>query len=338
MTRERQSFEQACVNFVAKGLMDAREAATLPEGAVWHYEPKWDGFRCLVCKNENAITLAGRSGKSLTRFFPEVVAGLQALRTPSRFIVDGELVIEIGGALSFEALQMRLHPASSRVKRLSEETPARLIAFDLLWAGKRDYVSKSFADRRAALEKLFIHHTVPHLALTESTTKVPLAKRWLRGRCLETDGVVAKRLDLDYRFGERAMLKIKRHRTADCVVGGFRYRDNKNEIGSLLLGLYDCEGLLHHVGYTSAFSDTERTNLLQKLEKIKLSAGFTGGTPGKPSRWSTERSAAWTLVRPLLIAEVSYDHATGGRFRHGTKFIRWRPDKSPHQCGLDQLD
>lgn len=315
--------------------MEARDAASLPEGAPWHYEPKWDGFRCLVCKDGNAITLTGKSGKSLARFFPEVVSGLQALITPSRFIVDGELVITIDGALSFEALQMRLHPAASRVKRLSNETPARLIAFDLLRVGNDEYASKPFADRRAALEKLLIGRAIPHLSLTESTTNAALAKRWLTGRLSETDGVVAKRLDLDYRFGEREMLKIKRQRTADCVVGGFRYRDNRTEIGSLLLGLYDREGRLHHVGYTSSFSAAQRSALVPKLEKLKTAASFTGSTPGGPSRWSTERSLAWTPVRPTLVAEVSYDHVTGGRFRHGTKLIRWRPDKKPRQCRLD---
>jgi ATP-dependent DNA ligase len=267
-----------------------------------------------------------------------VVAGLQGLKTPSRFIIDGELVIEIDGALSFEALQMRLHPAASRIKRLSDEMPARLIAFDLLWAGNEEYASKAFGDRRAALEKLLPRRANPHLSLTESTTKASLAKRWLNGRLSETDGIVAKRLDLDYRFGERAMFKIKRQRTADCVVGGFRYRDAKSEIGSLLLGLYDSNGLLHHVGYTSAFSAPERAALVPKLEKLKAASSFTGDTPGRPSRWSTERSTAWTPVRPALVVEVSYDHATGGRFRHGTKLIRWRPDKKPSRCCLDQLD
>ena len=318
--------------------MEAREIATLPQGAVWHYEPKWDGFRCLVCKDGSAVTLTGKSGKSLARFFPEVVAGVQRLKTPPRLMIDGELVIEIDGGLSFEALQMRLHPAASRIGLLSEEMPARLIAFDLLWAGNAEYFSKVFRDRRAALEKLLTRRILPHLSLTEATTKPSLAKQWLSGRISETDGVIAKRLDLDYRFGERAMFKLKRQRTADCVVGGFRYRDNKEEIGSLLLGLYDREGVLHHVGYTSAFSAAERAALVPKLEKLKAASSFTGDMPGRPSRWSTERSTAWTPMRPKLVVEVSYDHATGGRFRHGTKLIRWRPDKRPDQCRLDQLD
>jgi ATP-dependent DNA ligase len=320
--------------------MEARSAESLPEeGGPWQYEPKWDGFRCLAFKSGNAVDLRGKSGKPLGRFFPEVVALLQDV--PARqFVVDGELVIEIDGRLAFGALQMRLHPAESRIRKLAAETPARLILFDML----ADLRGKSLIDqplkaRRKALAAFMKEVTVRRkLILSPATAKIEKAKAWLHDEAKgATDGVIAKKLDDAYTSGERLMIKVKRLRTADCVVGGFRYLAEKREVGSLLLGLYDEDGKLNHVGFTSTISNEERPFLTRKLEKLEEAPGFTGDAPGGPSRWSTERSAEWTPLRPTLVAEVRFDHVTAGRFRHGTKFLRWRPDKSPRKCTCDQL-
>jgi ATP-dependent DNA ligase len=235
---------------------------------------------------------------------------------------------------------MRLHPAESRIRRLAGETPAVLIAFDMLQAPDgSDLAAHSLRDRRAALEHFF--DTVgegTRLRLSPATEKRADAVRWLaRAGRGALDGVVAKRLDEPYRAGERAMLKIKCLRAADCVVGGFRYATAKRSVGSLLLGLYNDEGLLDHVGFTSAISDDERAALTRRLEKLRGGPGFTGDAPGGPSRWSTERSAQWEPIKPKLVVEVQYDHVTGDRFRHGTRLLRWRPDKAPRQCTFDQL-
>lgn len=318
--------------------MEARQVDELPRGKVWQFEPKWDGFRCLAGRNDGRVELTGRSGKSLARFFPEVVAALADLPL-RRFVFDGELVIAAGEVLSFDALQMRLHPAESRIRRLAAETPATLIVFDLLRTPDADLVDRPLSERRALLEALFVKmNGNPRLRLSPATVRRPEAVRWLaRAGGGELDGVVAKRLDEPYRAGERAMLKIKCLRTADCVVGGFRYATGSREVGSLLLGLYNDEGLLDHVGFTSGISDSERPSLTKRLEKLRGGHGFTGDAPGGPSRWSTERSAQWEPLRPRLVAEVQYDHVTGQRFRHGTGFVRWRPDKRPSQCTMDQL-
>jgi ATP-dependent DNA ligase len=254
-------------------------------------------------------------------------------------VLDGELVIPIDGELSFDALQMRLHPAQSRINRLVGETPATLMLFDCLSTKPRQpLLVRTFARRREALEGFF--HTIGEargLALTPFARELHKAKHWLKGRHASLDGVVAKRLDLPYRPGERAMLKIKRRRAADCVVGGFRYESNSRQVGSLLLGLYDKAGLLHHVGFTSALAGQEKPALTKRLEKLVAPPGFTGDAPGGPSRWSTERSREWEPLKPRLVVEVEYDHLTGNRFRHGTRLLRWRPDKAPGQCTFDQL-
>jgi ATP-dependent DNA ligase len=318
--------------------MEARTVDALPEGDEWQYEPKWDGFRCIAVKRRDDIDLIGKSGKSLRRFFPEVADAFLGVPTPEEFIVDGELTIEIDGHLLFDALQMRLHPAESRIKRLSVETPARFIAFDVIADAEGSIADQSFQTRRKALEKLARNFRNPLLAVTEYTRDLAVARTWLSGRRGDTDGVIAKRLDLAYEFGERAMLKIKRMRTADCVVGGFRYAEGTKTLGSLLLGLYDDKGLLHHVGFSSAIPHVERALLTEKLEKLRTSKSFTGDAPGGPSRWATERSAEWVPIKPQLVAEVRYDHVTGHRFRHGTKLLRWRPDKKPAQCTFDQIN
>jgi ATP-dependent DNA ligase len=316
--------------------MEALLAAELPEGDGWQYEPKWDGFRCLARRDGDEVTLTSKSGKPLARYFPEVAEMLR--RTKERqFLLDGELIISVGDALSFDALQMRLHPAESRIRKLSLETPAELMAFDLLEVGGMSLVDQPLDNRRQALERFFADNAVAGLLLSPATTKRETALGWLGRSGGALDGVIAKRLDLEYRSGERAMIKVKQQRTADCVVGGFRYAEKKAVVGSLLLGLYDDDGLLHHVGFTSAIPAKERPALTKELEQIIEGPGFTGNAPGGPSRWNTERSMAWKPLKPVLVAEVRYDQVTGRRFRHGTGFLRWRPDKDPRQCTFEQL-
>jgi ATP-dependent DNA ligase len=318
--------------------MEAAIAPKLPDGPGWQFEPKWDGFRCLAFRAGDEVELKAKSGKSLSRFFPEVVANLRSL-VPSTFVLDGELVIKLDGTLAFDALQMRLHPAASRIERLSRETPASLILFDcLLREPRQPLLELPYAARWRALEA-FVEEAGAGggMAPTPFTRDLRDAEAWLADRRVQLDGVMAKRLDLPYRPGERAMLKVKHLRTADCVVGGFRYEAAGRRVGSLLLGLYDERGLLHHVGFTSAIANREKPELTERLEALIAPPGFTGNAPGWPSRWSTERSADWQPLRPELVVEVRYDHITGDRFRHGTKLVRWRPDKAPRQCTFAQL-
>ncbi|TGX41651.1 ATP-dependent DNA ligase [Sphingomonas naasensis] len=317
--------------------MEARLVAELPDDAGWQFEPKWDGFRCLAFKQGDAVELQSKSGKPLARYFPEIAAAIAALPV-DRVVLDGELLIPAGTSLSFAALQMRLHPAESRIRKLAAETPARLMLFDCLWSPEQgDLAGRPLAERRIALEAFYAQHRSATLRLSPLTEDPKVAQRWLDGAGGALDGVIAKRRDDAYQPGERAMLKVKRLRTADCVVGGFRYASKKREVGSLLLGLYDEAGLLHHVGFTSAIAAADRPELTTRLEALIAPPGFTGDAPGGPSRWSTERSAEWQPLRPELVAEVRYDHVTGRRFRHGTGFLRWRPDKAPRQCTMAQL-
>ncbi|HET9231740.1 MAG TPA: ATP-dependent DNA ligase, partial [Vitreimonas sp.] len=302
--------------------------------AGWQFEPKWDGFRCLLFKSGKDVDLRAKSGKPLSRYFPDVVERVKAM-PQKRFVLDGELVIVDNGAFSFEALQLRLHPAASRVAKLAAEQPAQALLFDCLHDGRRSIIDKPLAERRAALEKLY--RKTPCIQLSPYTRDVKVARGWLKRTGRAMDGVIAKRLDGAYVEGERAMLKVKRLRTADCVVGGFRYLQGTKQVGSLLLGLYDDEGLLHHVGFTSTISNAERGALTKQLEKLAASESFTGRTPGAPSRWSGERSTQWTPLKPKLVVEVRYDHVSDDRFRHGTKLIRWRPDKAAGQCTFEQL-
>jgi ATP-dependent DNA ligase len=316
--------------------MEAQLAAELPEGAGWQFEPKWDGFRCLAKRDGAEITLTSKSGKPLARYFPEVVDMLAGLKA-KRFVVDGELIIPLGHVLSFDALQLRLHPAESRIRKLAKETPAEIMAFDLLELDGKPLTALPLSERRTALEKFFAKNEAAGLHLSPATTDRNVALGWLKRSGGALDGVIAKRLNLDYRPGERAMIKVKQQRTADCVVGGFRYAEKKKEVGSLLLGLYDDEGLLHHVGFTSALAAADRPELTKKLEKLIEPPGFTGDAPGGPSRWNNERTTQWQPLKPKLVVEVRYDQVTGRRFRHGTGFLRWRPDKDPEQCTFDQL-
>jgi ATP-dependent DNA ligase len=316
--------------------MEALLASDLPEGDGWQYEPKWDGFRCLAQRDGAEVTLTSRSGKPLARYFPEVVEMLARLPECS-FLLDGELIIPAGDALSFEALQLRLHPAESRVRKLAKETPAEFMLFDLLAVGGTSLLEAPLSERRARLEHFYRDNAVPGLHLSPMTRDRETALGWLRHSGGALDGVIAKRADDPYRAGERAMIKVKQQRTADCVVGGFRYAEKKKEVGSLLLGLYDDEGLLDHVGFTSAIPAKDRPALTDKLEKLVEPPGFTGNAPGGPSRWNTARTGQWQPLKPVLVVEVRYDQVTGRRFRHGTGFLRWRPDKAPSDCTFEQL-
>jgi ATP-dependent DNA ligase len=318
--------------------MEAKLVAELPEESGWQFEPKWDGFRCLAFRAGDQVDLRAKSGKPLGRYFPEVVAMLAGLK-PSPFVIDGELAIPVDDTLSFDALQMRIHPAESRIKKLSVETPAILILFDMLLdTNGNSLLEESLVRRRAALERFYKTARQTHgLKLSPCTATRKQAERWLDSARGALDGVVAKRSDGAYLPGERAMLKVKRLRTADCVVGGFRYETGSREVGSLLLGLYDDAGKLDHVGFTATITDAERPALTKMLEALIAPPGFTGKAPGGPSRWSTERSGEWEPVKPKLVVEVRYDHVTGDRFRHGTKLVRFRPDKAPKQCTFEQI-
>jgi ATP-dependent DNA ligase len=316
--------------------MEALLAAELPLGEGWQYEPKWDGFRCIARRDGDNIEMISRSGKPLGRYFPEVIEVLRGTKDKV-FTVDGELILPLADRLDFEALQMRLHPAESRVRKLSQETPAQLMLFDMLELGGETSAEQPLRERRKVLEKFYGTNAVDGLLLSPSTDDRERALGWLKRSGGALDGVIAKRVDRPYRFGERAMVKVKQLRTADCVVGGFRYAEKKREVGSLLLGLYDEDGSLHHVGFTSALAAKERPALTKTLEKLIEPPGFTGNAPGGPSRWANARSMEWQPLRPELVVEVRYDQVTGRRFRHGTALLRWRPDKAPTQCTFEQL-
>ena len=321
--------------------MEAESAPELPAGGEWQYEPKWDGFRALAFRDGASVQLQSKAGKPLARYFPDVAESLESLR-PARFVLDGEIVIPVAGRLSFDELLLRVHPAASRVRTLVAAHRARLVVFDLLVDERgRSLVELPLEQRRRRLEAFaekFLGDD-DSVVLSRATRQVRTARGWLAdGSGGDLDGVMAKRLDLPYRSGERdGMVKVKRRRTADCVVGGFRYGSRGSGIGSLLLGLYDDDGLLHHVGFCSALDEDARRGLRERLERLRAPPGFTGRAPGGPSRWSTERSAQWEPLRPKLVVEVGYDHVSNGRFRHGTRFLRWRPDKAPRQCTLEQI-
>ena len=332
--------------------MEALLVSEIPAGENWEYEPKWDGFRCLAFRDGEQLELQSKSGQPLERYFPEVVDALLKLKA-SKFVLDGELVIPVGAngshesnrqavEFSFDDLLQRIHPAASRVAKLAKETPAHFIVFDLLVdeTGKPLY-DLPLAKRRPKLESFAKKHLEKNqdIELSPTTKDVRVAREWLSTTGIKLDGVIAKRLDLPYRSGERdGMQKVKRMRTADCVLGGFRYASKGKVVGSLLLGLYDDAGALHHVGYTSSFNEAEKKELTKKLEPLIKPPGFTGNKPGGPSRWSTKKTSEWEPLQTKLVVEIQYDHYTGGRFRHGTKFLRWRPDKKPRECGFAQLE
>lgn len=319
--------------------MEARLAEEIPsDGVEWQYEPKWDGFRCLAFKSGDAVDIRAKSGRPLGRYFPELIDLLTRFKAP-QFVVDGEIVIQTGDKYSFDALQMRLHPAESRIRKLASQTPAKLILFDFLANSQgKDLRPEPLTVRRSFLERFVKAEAPKNVELSSATFDLEEAKRWLfAGDTERIDGIVAKQRKGPYLSGERAMVKVKPVRTADCVVGGFRYLAKQRQVGSLLLGLYNHEGKLDHVGFTSAIPNERRGELTKLLESMRAPPGFTGKAPGGPSRWSTDRSADWEPVRPELVVEVRFDQVTGRRFRHGTKLLRWRQDKSPQQCTFEQI-
>jgi ATP-dependent DNA ligase len=320
--------------------MEAKQVDDLPAGDDWQYEPKWDGFRCVVFRDGDDIELQSKSAKPLTRYFPEVVENMRAIGA-QKFVLDGEIVVPVDGHLSFDELLQRIHPAESRVKMLAAKRPALFVAFDLLVTERgTSLVDRMLIERRERLESFAGRYfdVAKDIKLSPQTRDFALAREWLGDVKVGFDGVMAKELEARYMSGERkGMVKVKAMRTADCVVGGFRYGTNSREIGSLLLGLYDDDGLLHHVGFTSSFKRDEKPALTKIMESIKGGSGFSGRAPGGPSRWSTERSGDWQPVEPTLVVEVQFDHFSEGRFRHGSKLLRWRPDKDPRACTMDQV-
>jgi ATP-dependent DNA ligase len=336
--------------------MLSKAADALPRGDGWQFEPKWDGFRTLVFRDGDEIVLQSRDGKPMNRYFPELVAPLAAA-LPERCVVDGEIVIVGPGGLDFEALLLRIHPAASRVKLLAAQSPASFVAWDLLALGDEDLREVPLGVRRKRLEQALAAPARP-VHLSPATRDRGLAEDWFRrfeGAGL--DGVMAKRLDAPYRPGERSMIKVKHTRTADCVVAGFRWHKNGVGVmvGSLLLGLYDNEGMLHHVGVTAAFTNVVRKQLVEELEPLRekaleghpwrdwaeaeKEANATGQRlPGATSRWNRGKDLSWEPLKPERVCEVAYDHMQGTRLRHAAQFVRWRPDKRPQDCRYDQLE
>jgi len=361
---------------------EAKSVDSLPHESGWLYEPKWDGFRCVAFRQGDEVILQSKAGQPLGRYFPEIVAALLAL--PERkFVLDGEIVIRSGAGLDFDALLQRIHPAASRIQRLSQETPATYMVFDLLVDSKgRSLAARPLSARRMALQEFAAanigseHDRKPsknagqqeklnnaRILLSPASSDFATAEKWMReGAASGWDGVVAKRLDCEYMSGERTgMVKIKRIRTADCVVGGFRWarekasadkakeskansksadlkKRPKEEVGSLLLGLYNKNGELDHIGFSASFTREERKKLKPILKPLMGGKGFSGKAPGGPSRWTRDaRDTEWFPLKPTLVGEFQYDHFSGGRFRHGTKFLRWRPEKKPEQCTMEQI-
>lgn len=327
--------------------MLARLARELPEGEDLFYEPKWDGFRCIVFRDGDEVVLGSRNGKPLTRYFPELIESLLT-NVPDRCVLDGEIVIVGPKGLDFDALSQRIHPAASRVKLLSQSTPASFVAFDLLAIGDSDLQAAPYSDRRRALEAA-LESTRPPVHLTPVTTQREVARDWFsRFEGAGLDGVVVKAGGMPYQPDKRVMIKVKHERTADCVVAGFRWHKEDGAVGSLLLGLFDGEGVLQHVGVASGFSTARRHELVDTLERYRKSAvekhpwlageAPEGRVPGGQSRWSADKDLSWEPLRPELVAEVTYDHLQGDRFRHATAFNRWRPDRTPASCTYSQLD
>jgi ATP-dependent DNA ligase len=332
--------------------MLAKRVEALPEGAGWIFEPKWDGFRVLVFRDGAELLIQSRDEKPLDRYFPELRDPLLG-QLPARCAVDGELVLPSGGALDFEALQQRIHPAASRIALLAERTPTSIVFFDLLCEGERDLRGEPFSARRASLERILARANPP-LHITPATADRAVALDWFRrfeGAGL--DGVIAKAADGAYQPNKRVMLKVKHERECDCVVAGFRWHKNGagTHVGSLLLGLYDDAGALQHVGVASSFSDAKRRELVERLAPYRADAmadhpwkdwadagAEAQRMPGAKSRWSGGKSLAWEPLRPELVAEVAYDHMQGSRFRHVAIFRRWRTDKRPSDCTYAQLE
>ncbi|MGB6600981.1 MAG: ATP-dependent DNA ligase [Candidatus Cybelea sp.] len=315
--------------------METRHAQRIPEGEDWTYEPKWDGFRCLAFRDGDEVELQSKSGESLRRYFPEIVEALRNFKAQS-FVTDGELMIAHGVESDFDALLQRIHPAESRVRKLAQETPASYVIFDLLVDGQATLYERRLRARRELLEAFAARNFNESIRLSPATDDVELARQWLAGSLARLDGIIAKR-DVPYAFGSRdAVFKIKRSYTADCVVGGFR-TSTDGAVASLLLGLYDDDGKLDHVGFVGSMNAAERRRAGEQLKPIIEPPGFTGVAPGGPSRWRREQSVQWFPVRPSVVVEVAFDHVTARRFRHAARLLRWRPDKPPRQCTMEQL-
>ncbi|MEV0394107.1 ATP-dependent DNA ligase [Polymorphospora rubra] len=332
--------------------MLAKSVPDIPVGEGMTYEPKWDGFRCIVFRDGDEVELASRGGKTLTRYFPEVVEQARA-QLPARCAVDAELIVirrdgDGRPRLDFELLSQRIHPAASRVRMLAETTPADLVAFDLLAIGDEALVDRPYTQRRARLAEA-LRGVEPPVHVTPTTADLATARRWFEifeGAGL--DGIIAKPADIAYEPGKRLMFKVKHARTADVVVAGFRWHKSGPVVGSLLLGLYDDSGTLHHVGVSASFTMARRKELLDELAPYR--EGVTGHPwlhgdhelgqriPGGPSRWTGTKTLEWEPLRPELVVEVAYDAMEGDRFRHTARFARWRPDRDPRSCGYDQLE
>jgi ATP-dependent DNA ligase len=335
--------------------MLARSAEEIPDGEGWRYEPKWDGFRCIVERGDGGageVGIASRDARPLGRYFPELVELLEASPAET-YLFDAEIVLVARGRMEFDTLQQRLHPAASRVRTLAAATPATLVAFDLLEVGGRDLRPLEFDERRSQLEALVTRlggspppagpeglREGPELFLTPQTADPQIAQVWFADEAVfGQDGIVAKRADQRYLEGERAMVKVKHHRTLDCVVGGYRVEKNGNGVASLLLGLYDAAGVLHYVGHTSSFPAAQRRAMREELAPLEGGASFgQGRAPGGPSRWSGGRETEWVPLDPVLVCEVRIDRMQGDRFRHASRLLRWRDDRDPHSCTFDQLD
>lgn len=331
--------------------MLAKAVHEVPRAPGLLYEPKWDGFRCVVFRDGDEVELGSRNDRPLTRYFPELVDLLKDA-LPPRCVVDGEIVIVTEHGLDFESLQLRLHPAASRVRKLAQETPASFVVFDLLALADRDLTNEPFAERRRLLEEI-VSREFARVHLTPMTDDPEIAQDWFnRFEGAGFDGVMAKPADQPYEQDKRVMWKVKHERTADCVVAGFRWHKDGKGVGSLLLGLYDDAGTLHHVGVASSFTAARRGELVDELAPLRENAlaehpwrrwaeaqtEWTGRMPGGQSRWSAGKDLAWEPIRPELVAEVRYEHVQSGRFRHGTRLVRFRPDRQPESCTYAQLE
>jgi ATP-dependent DNA ligase len=331
--------------------MLAKLVRELPEGEQYVYEPKWDGFRCIVFRDGDEVELGSRNERPMTRYFPELVDALRR-ELPERCVLDGEIVIATPQGLDFDRLQLRLHPAASRVNKLAKETPASFVAFDLLALDDDDLRERPFSERRATLERV-LSGAKPPIRVTPATAEPDVAREWFdRFEGAGLDGVIAKAVTLPYRPNERVMLKVKHERTCDCAVGGFRVHKDGDGIGSLLLGLYDDDGVLHHVGVASSFAAPLRRRLAGELEPYRADAlenhpwrewadaqaHETSRMPGAVSRWNAKKDLSWEPIRVELVVEVAYEHLQGDRFRHNARFRRWRPDRDPSSCTYAQLE
>jgi len=325
-------------------VMLARLSKEIPAGEGWLYEPKWDGFRALVFRDSEEVHVQSRDRKPLERYFPELLPALQEA-LPQSCVVDGEVVVTTPKGLAFDLLQMRIHPAQSRVTMLSEQYPVSYVAFDLLALGSQDLRETELSERRQLLEDALGPAALPpqetrtSVVLSPQTADPAEAQEWFMGlEKVGLDGIIAKRAESLYLPGKRAMIKVKHQRTADCVVGGYRLSKTKDGVASLLLGLYDDEGTLHYIGHTSSFNAAERRRLLAELAPLEGGESFGGGrAPGGPSRWAPSMEKSWVSLEPVLVVEVTYDYLQGDRFRHATGLVRWRDDKEPRDCTFEQL-